>query len=216
MLMFVVRLGHVTNPIVRLFFTPSSLSLDLTRVALSTETLLRIPHVCNGLRALNLSGCAPVITNPALKRLFAPKGSLALLEELNLSDCHYVTDAGLRCLTGRSSLLSLTLTNCRNITDQGISDLKCQNLQRVILKGCNKLTDLSVVALVDQAGDSLVLIDISSIPGITEKSLKLLGERCQMLEHLILLGARLASGAVKDFKQNAPHVKDLQVSFNAV
>lgn len=77
----------MTNPIVRLFFTPKTLSLDLTRVALSTETLLRIPRVCTGLLKLNLSGCAPVITNASLKRLFSPKeSSLVSLEELNLGD----------------------------------------------------------------------------------------------------------------------------------
>lgn len=97
-----------------------------------------------------------------------------------------------------------------------MSELKCPNLQRVNLKGCSKLTDVSIAALVADAGDSLVALDMSGIPGITEKSLKLLAQRCQMLERLTMLEVRFAAGAVREFKQNAPHVKDVQVSFNAV
>jgi len=45
------------------------------------------------------------------------------LTKLDLTDCHEVTDAGLRVLAAMTGLTSLNLANCYKVTDAGLATL---------------------------------------------------------------------------------------------
>ena len=61
------------------------------------------------------------------------------------------TDKGLRVLTGLTALRSLSLQDCHNITDEGlkilVEPLSRHSLAQVDVKGCRRLTALSLVGL---------------------------------------------------------------------
>ena len=65
------------------------------------------------------------------------------------------TNKGLRVLTGLTSLRSLSLVNCYNITDKGfkalVAPLSKQSLAQVDVRGCG-LTDLSLVSPKQRTG----------------------------------------------------------------
>ncbi len=60
------------------------------------------------------------------------------------------TDKGLRVLTGLTALRSLSLHECHNITDEGLKalvvPLSKESLAQVAVRGCERLTHLSLVS----------------------------------------------------------------------
>ena len=73
-----------------------------------------------GLKTLILCGCA-CVTDIGLAHLSV---GLFELEELDLSFCNKITDAGLSCLGGMRQLHTVNLSHCRGITDEGVLSLR--------------------------------------------------------------------------------------------
>ena len=107
------------------------------------QVLQCIATHCPLLRILNISSCA-LVTNAGISAL-----SVCIhLFSIDLSHNPEITDEGLRAISQSSSrqiVSELNLSNCRQITDDGIYSLVtgCPRLRILITHGCPKLTGRS-------------------------------------------------------------------------
>ena len=97
-------------------------------------TIERIVHFCHNLRNLKLLGCIG-ISNASLLSIAkprgtseSPKGTVATLSTLDLSECSGISDRGLSCLLE-----------------------SCKGLEVLSLRTCQYLTDLAFVGLAEHS-----------------------------------------------------------------
>lgn len=100
----------------------------------------------SSLTVLDLRGSR--ITDRGLLRLSHPS-PLSSLEIVKLDNCHGITGRGLIAFARSSNLHTLTLANCRRITDEAVVNVSHlgRSLMTVNLGGCRCLTDRSLEAL---------------------------------------------------------------------
>ncbi|CAJ0633579.1 9004_t:CDS:2, partial [Entrophospora sp. SA101] len=71
-----------------------------------------------------------------------------------------------------------------NLSDQILVRLSsCERLERLTLGGCKKLTDESLLKLIDKT-EGLIALDMSDIESLTDVVIELVGERCRRLQGL--------------------------------
>eukprot|EP00808_Paulinella_micropora_P009979 g28177.t1 len=116
--------------------------LNLAECPELTDTELQRLEQLKLLQELDLSDC-PLLTGTGL--VHVPKQRL---EELSLTRCYGITDAGLESLERSSALRCLNLTDCQRITDGGLAHLQTlTKLERLSLAGCSELTDAGLLHL---------------------------------------------------------------------
>jgi hypothetical protein len=100
----------------------------------------------SSLTVLDLRGSR--ITDRGLLRLSHPS-PLSSLEVVKLDNCHGLTGRGLIALAHSNNLHTLTLANCRRITDEAVVNVSHlgRSLKAVNLGGCRCLTNQSLEAL---------------------------------------------------------------------
>jgi F-box and leucine-rich repeat protein 14 len=92
------------------------------------------------------------------------------LKELNLSQCHQITDNGLVHLKSLTQLKHLDLSQCHQITDNGLVHLASLNqLQILYLNWCKKITDAGLAHLTTLT--QLKHLDLSQCHQITDNGL---------------------------------------------
>jgi hypothetical protein len=79
----------LSNPVLKLFFSPNIDVLDLTGILMTDSTLQKMT-ACRNLTSLNLKGQFTIVTNNALG-LIAKR--LTKLRFLGVGDCKYITGA---------------------------------------------------------------------------------------------------------------------------
>ena len=94
-------------------------------------------------------------------------------------------------------LMSLNLADCSHLTDKTIEGLsvRCRKLEKLILKGCDKITDKSMKYMIKKEDhfkfplcDQLRHLDLSFCRKLTSKGLAELIPKCLALEELVLTG----------------------------
>ena len=174
---------------------------DITDAGLSQLSHLQ-------LTSLVLEDCAN-ITNEGMKYL-----SYMPLQTLNLSYSN-ITDSGLACLA-RLRLTSLNLAWCAQITDNGIEYLSDMPLQHLVLRGCNMLTDMSMLMIRVM---QLISLDLSGCKRITQDTLRecIPGMRLRILRvggisfgtfYATRQFTSLVAPAYVDFDSSAPDYSD--------
>jgi len=112
--------GHIKfNPSELSYLTklPQLLSLNLTfNNTLKESHFVELGNLKH-LKILNFTQCNMSVDNSSLQQV----AKITTLTHLNLSNCIWVSDEGLRYLTNLINLTSLDLTNCPRITDEGIT-----------------------------------------------------------------------------------------------
>jgi hypothetical protein len=137
------------------------------------------------------------------------------LHEITIIDCPNVTDEGIISVTkSQTELFSLSLRSIRNLTYNGLKEVKSPMLHSVDLSGCIKLTSEAIFELVyhnpsirklylnncrgidDQAlydvahylGKNLDSIELDYLPNMEEpyKSIQTLSQRCPNISQLSL------------------------------
>lgn len=100
-----------------------------------------------------------------------------------------VSDRTLVAVGEKTAQLSyLDITGCRAITDVGLSAVarNCRLLQTVSLKHCFRLTDASLVQLVQGTGLHLRALVAKDVRGISDQVLKAIAESCSQVRSLSL------------------------------
>jgi len=170
---------------------------------ISDMEILSISEKCTSVSTLNLCGLNR-ITDNAARAICANFWSL---RTLSLEDVFLLDDSAFwfdRVKDGRpianesmlTSLKSLNLKDCINITDRAIEGLceRCRQIEILNLRGCEKLKDESMVFLTESYGfkvglcDSLKVLDLSYCSNVSTGSMLDLLAACGCLEELFLEG----------------------------
>ncbi|KAF9115465.1 hypothetical protein BGX27_007718 [Mortierella sp. AM989] len=118
---------------------------------------------------------------------------------LIISECHGITNEGLRlirdskCVAERT-LMSLHMAGCYQITDQGLLNLvgNCGDSQfqphfeSLDLAGCYQITDNGLIPLITQCGNRLTQLRVNDCINVTSESVMALAEHCPQLQWLDL------------------------------
>jgi len=110
------------------------------------------------------------------------------LLSLTLTDCSNITDLSVSEVARRCSKLhTLTLTGCGNITDLSVSEVarRCSKLHTLDLQGCWKISDLSV-SKVARRCSKLHTLNLQGCWKITDLSVSEVARRCSKLHTLNL------------------------------
>jgi hypothetical protein len=120
---------------------PNLLKLDMYRcLSLTNEGLKQIASLAK-LKSLNLSCCTA--TNDEVVISLRDK----YIVKLNLLNCYKITDKSLEIIgsdmyTLKYNLRVLCLTNCTNITNEGLKSISSlEELELLDITGCQKITD---------------------------------------------------------------------------
>jgi F-box/leucine-rich repeat protein 14 len=143
------------------------LDLHLGYSKLSDRSMEKLAD-CRLLEELSLYGCGDLSDNG-----FALLARLPALARLDLSQCTKLTDAGLKALVTRNSLLThLNLYNCSRVTSEGIRVLaQCAKLQCLELFGLDNVT-ADAVSEVLSAVRGLTRVDVGGCRNISPRELK--------------------------------------------
>jgi hypothetical protein len=164
---------------------------------------ISIAESCPALRYLNMSGLSRVSDRGARHVL----GKCWYLEELNVEDVFLLSDTAFffdRDFDGRVAadenmlkhLVTLSLRDCVNVTDQGIKGLamRCRKVETFVMRGCDKLTDLSLRWMSNPFEDnfpmldSIRILDISNCALLTAEAVLDILPICGVLEDLRVAG----------------------------
>jgi hypothetical protein len=157
--------------------------LDISEVSVSIPTFLHFAPSCCNLRELSLNNCLS-IDDVLLIRIAECAGES--LENLDLTYCYKITDAGIISLAKCCQRLrEINLSFCLLVSDFGIENMarSCCDLISLSLAGINQLTDNCLIVL---AEDLLLLeeLNISGCTLITDTSFIGLLLACRQLRRL--------------------------------
>jgi hypothetical protein len=164
---------------------PTLKELKLHRCRLVTE--VGLGHLVSKgvkLTELILNSC-PLITDVGVMSLaYQPDSQLETLELRSLN----LTDESIKALTGLKKLKDLTVSDCPNISGEGLEYLlQHVSLRRLSLQSVPKISDRTIEALCKPPCGGLQSIALDRCPDITDLSLQLLS-KVQTLTRVYLRG----------------------------
>ncbi|KAL6539875.1 hypothetical protein OROHE_011646 [Orobanche hederae] len=142
--------------------------LNLTRcVKLTDKGLRMILLKCSSLRSLNLYALSS-LTDVAYEKISV----LSDLEFLDLCGAQNLSDDGLSCIAKCKNLISLNLTWCVRVTDQGVIAIAqgCRSLEFLSLFGIVGVTDKSLEVLSSFCSNTVTTLDVNGCVGIKRRS----------------------------------------------
>ena len=169
-------IGEKTTPVFAKCFLMRSLEIkNCTKV--QDELLFLMAGVMPLLRRITLSSMDQITDKGFLSIL----GSLQrrnMLCSVDLSKCRRITDRSVAALASSagSSLLSLSLEGCENVTDGSLTFLAllCSRLVDLDLTNCRRISDSGVAALTRKK--KLEMLSLEGCEGITDETLTRLEE----------------------------------------
>ena len=186
-------------------------------------------EVCPSLLKLNMSGLCRV-SDVGVRAVCA---NCWHLQYLNVEDIFLLRDDAFwfsATYDGRRaanenmlvSLQTINMTDCSNLTDRGLEGLaeRCRKLDVLILRGCDKITDLALHHLADSSictsantpmCDTIHTLDLSFCTGITGPGILTLLSSCACLEDLNLSGlaSTVNDAFVQSFSKACPTLQRL-------
>ncbi|KAL6540435.1 hypothetical protein OROMI_024318 [Orobanche minor] len=142
--------------------------LNLTRcVKLTDKGLQMVLLKCSSLRSLNLYALSS-LTDVAYEKISV----LSDLEFLDLCGAQNLSDDGLYCIAKCKNLISLNLTWCVRVTDQGVIAIAqgCRSLEFLSLFGIVGVTDKSLEVLSSFCSNTVTTLDVNGCVGIKRRS----------------------------------------------
>ncbi|KAJ0986979.1 hypothetical protein J5N97_005335 [Dioscorea zingiberensis] len=110
------------------------------------------------------------------------------LEVLDLSGCRSIADAGLGSIAKLCKLTKLDLSGA-DITNKGVAVLGngTSPIASLYLRGCKRVNDRGIAMLLNGNGiikETLTTLDISYMPGISDKAISMVAEHCLAITDL--------------------------------
>ncbi|XP_027363525.1 F-box protein At3g58530 isoform X2 [Abrus precatorius] len=147
---------------------PELKSLNLTRcVKLTDFGLKKLLHKCLFLQSLNLYALSS-FTDEAYRKICL----LTRLTFLDLCGAQNLSDEGVSCISKCKNLVSLNLTWCVRVTDEGVISLAegCTSLEFLSLFGIIGVTDKCLEALSKSSSHKITTLDVNGCIGIKKRS----------------------------------------------
>ncbi|KAL4880106.1 hypothetical protein BJY04DRAFT_219634 [Aspergillus karnatakaensis] len=137
-----------------------------------------------------------------------------LIKRLNLSALtEDVSDGTVVPFSQCNRIERLTLTNCRKLTDNGVSDLivGSRHLQALDVSDLRSLTDHTLFKVAENC-PRLQGLNITGCAKVTDDSLIVVSQQCRMLKRLKLNGVtQVTDNAIMSFAQNCPSILEIDL-----
>ncbi|KAL2826066.1 hypothetical protein BDW59DRAFT_171965 [Aspergillus cavernicola] len=137
-----------------------------------------------------------------------------LVKRLNLSALtEEVSDGTVVPFSQCNRIERLTLTNCRKLTDNGVSDLVegSRHLQALDVSDLRSLTDHTLLKVAENC-PRLQGLNITGCTKVTDDSLIVVSEKCRLLKRLKLNGVlQVTDKAIMSFAQNCPSILEIDL-----
>ncbi|KAK5974597.1 Leucine-rich repeat cysteine-containing subtype-containing protein [Trichostrongylus colubriformis] len=138
------------------------------------------------------------------------------LERITLVECPRVTDKGVRTVTsGQKNLLQLELRAMYQLTDAGLTDVKCPFLHTVDISGCARVTSLGIRFLV-QRNPNIHCLYLNHCRSLDDQALydiaRYVGERLRVLELDFLPSLIDPAAALHHLSTQCPNVCQLSLA----
>jgi len=214
----------------------SMISLDLSKWdQLDEETLTLVGEKCCQLRKLYLQGChnittasvchvagrctrlevvdlegAAMLEDPAALSL----ARISSLSTVNLSGCCNLTDNSVKTLVGTGlNLTKLYLKDCTAISDTSFMDLSCcTNLRHLDLHGCAQITDMTLLQLQACVHLRYLRVSADGANRITDEGVCPMLKACTNLEELVLTNCGISDLSVRFISKYCKHIQTLDLS----
>ncbi|KAK0372600.1 F-box domain-containing protein [Colletotrichum limetticola] len=124
-----------------------------------------------------------------------------------------ISDGSVMPLSVCTRVERLTLTNCRNLTDQGLTKLveNSSSLLALDISGDEHITDVSIQTIAEHC-KRLQGLNISGCRLITNDSMIQLAENCRFIKRLKLNDcAQLQDNAILAFAENCPNILEIDL-----
>ncbi|KAL4811472.1 hypothetical protein BDV18DRAFT_150241 [Aspergillus unguis] len=137
-----------------------------------------------------------------------------LIKRLNLSALtEEVSDGTVVPFSQCNRIERLTLTNCRKLTDNGVSDLinGSRHLQALDVSDLRSLTDHTLFKVAENC-NRLQGLNITGCTKVTDESLIVVSQKCRLLKRLKLNGVvEVTDRAILSFAQNCPSILEIDL-----
>lgn len=132
------------------------------------------------------------------------------LEELTLQDCHRVTDDSLRSISkGLPKLKSINLSFCPSVTDTGLKSFAgMTSLETMVLRSCDNITDIGLAYLTEH-GLNVRHMDVSFCPNVTDVGLRNIALGMTKLTQLNLSNCPITDRGVLKLIENVKGLRQL-------
>jgi len=138
------------------------------------EDLARIVGACPQITNFDLQGCQE-ITDAGLRQIAGLTG----LTSLTLTDCKWVTDSALALIGEMSQLVCLHLSSCQRVTVAGLIHVAgLTGLTSLGLRNCKWVTDIAL-GLIGKMSQ-LEFLDLSFCDQITDEELRYIAQLSQL------------------------------------
>ncbi|KAL5001505.1 hypothetical protein BDV10DRAFT_192121 [Aspergillus recurvatus] len=138
----------------------------------------------------------------------------SLIKRLNLSALtEDVSDGTVVPFSQCNRIERLTLTNCRKLTDIGVSDLVVgsRHLQALDVSELRSLTDHTLFKVAENC-NRLQGLNITGCAKVTDDSLIAISQNCRLLKRLKLNGvSQVSDRAILSFAQNCPSILEIDL-----
>ncbi|KAL3471568.1 hypothetical protein BJX99DRAFT_250350 [Aspergillus californicus] len=205
-------------------YLPPEILISIFSKLNSTKDLLSCLLVCRiwALNSVGLLWHRPSCNNwDNLKRITTAVGKVdsffiysGLIKRLNLSALTAeVSDGTVVPFSQCNRIERLTLTNCRKLTDNGVSDLVegSRHLQALDVSDLRSLTDHTLLKVAENC-PRLQGLNITGCTKVTDESLIVISEKCRLLKRLKLNGvSQVTDKAIISFAQNCAAILEIDL-----
>jgi len=210
--------------------------LNLSQCPLISNEAIPLIAYFRNLEKLYLSGVNRVLDDAFMALVL----SLPKLSVIDVSDCYQLTSRGVQFLEKQTTLSELYLTNCKNVTDDGLQAIlrgcidltvvdvsylkditnatlklmaaKLRHLRVLKVAYCTLISDSGVKALT-KLGSSLEELDLTGLIEVTDESIVAIARSCPQLKTLILRGCtRIYGISLNEIANNCRHLGKLDIS----
>lgn len=163
------------------------LHLNLSENKIEEGVCTTISLHCASLRSINFSKSTG-LDNVAMHAIGQLIGRFRSLEKIDLSYCTEFTDEGLLDLVqvGFNILVDLNVSYCKQLTTLCLAGLRSKMSQLQFLHINNMNIGVSTYEWVSEGCKSLVFLNLSKSPELTNESLLKIGRWCRHLQTLLL------------------------------
>jgi len=141
------------------------------------------------------------------------------LQSLSISNCRLITDTGLITIsTHCPNLVSLKVNDCYLITDASILSISthCTGLQSLHLDGCDQITDASIISISTHC-TGLQSLHVENCEQITDASIISISFHCTGLQSLDLRGCyKISDISIIPIAEKCTGLKRLDFSYTDI